>query len=158
MSRSGIDPRTRIEQTIRRFYDGCNEANAEKMRSCLAPDAVHFFPAGAPQGRFDGAEDIIEAWKKSIAENDSRWTIDRMLIDDSLGEAVVEWTHFKPRLGVYVRGDEWYRFGKDGRITEIRAYYACPTAAEPQVHELGGFDYVQRGYATKPPEVARQLG
>jgi len=148
--------RARIEQIIRVYFDGCNEANAEKMRSCFAPDAVHYFPKGAPQGPFIGAEAIAEGWKAAVARLDSRWTIDHMVIDETLGEAVIEWTHFKPKLGVYLRGDEWYRFNERGLITEIRAYYACPTTEPPAVHELGGFDYAGRGYPLEPPNVTRR--
>ena len=39
-----------LEATIREYFDGCNEANAEKMTNCFEPDGVHYFPAEAPQG------------------------------------------------------------------------------------------------------------
>src|SRR5258706_16016713 len=91
-----------IEPVIRRYYDGCNGADAELMASCLSQDATHYFPRGAPQGPFRGAKAIAAGWLQAVATLDSRWTIDRLLIDDSRGEAAVEWTHFKPKSGAYL--------------------------------------------------------
>ncbi len=107
---------------------------------CIEPDAVHYFPAGAPQGTFVGAQAIADGWLRAVANLGSIWTIDRMLVDAPRLEAVIEWTHFKPKQGVYLRGDEWYVFSTAGLISEIRAYYACPTATSPvRTHELGDF-------------------
>ena len=49
-----------LEATIRRYFDGCNEADAAKITGCMEPDAVHYFPAGAPQGTFVGAQAIAD--------------------------------------------------------------------------------------------------
>lgn len=147
--------REQYETTIRRYFDGCNEADEEKMLSCFAPDAVHYFPDGAPQGPFVGASAIAQGWITAVARFDSCWTVDRVLVDVERAEAVIEWTHFKPRLGVHLRGDEWYAFDDEGLITEIRAYYACPTSQETRDHGLGGFGYRERGYAMEPPPIER---
>ena len=141
-----------LEATIREYFDGCNEADPEKIIRCFVPDAVHYFPAGAPQGTFFGARAIAEGWCGAVRNFGSVWTIDRILVDARKLEAVIEWTHFKPKLGVYLRGDEWYVFSKDGLIREIRAYYACPAIPAPaQTHELGDFDYPGLGYPLLPP-------
>lgn len=140
-------------ETIRRYYQACNEANVEKMTECFAPNAVHYFPAGAPQGTFRGAESIANGWRDSVARLDSRWTIDWLVLDELMAEAAIEWTHWKPNQHVYLRGAEFFSFGPDGRITEIRAYYAAPAHDPPMVHELGDFDYAGRGYPTDPPNV-----
>jgi hypothetical protein len=149
MTESGDSFRASAEATIRRYFDGCNEADADKMRSCFVPEAVHYFPKGAPQGTFVGATAIAEGWQDAVARLGSSWTIDHMLVDEARREAVIEWTHFKPKAGGYLRGDEWYRFDDQGLITEIRAYYACPPS-QPE-HELGGFDYEGRGYSLVAP-------
>jgi hypothetical protein len=146
-----------LEATIRKYFDGCNEADIAKMTSCMEPDAAHYFPAGAPQGPFLGANAIAEGWARAVATLGSIWTIDRVLVDAAKLEAVIEWTHFKPKLGTYLRGDEWYLFSSAGKIREIRAYYACPPppAQTPRNHELGGVDYRGRGYPFTPPSVKR---
>ena len=126
------------------------------MISTLAPDAAHYFPAGAPQGPFLGADAIADGWIDAVQRHDSRWTIDRLLVDALRAEAVVEWTHFKPNQDVLLRGAEWICFDAEGRITEIRAYYACPPpGGQPQTHGLGGFDYRQRAYPVTAPTVNR---
>lgn len=150
-------PRAELESIVRRYYEGCNRADRAMMISTLAPDAVHYFPAGAPQGPFIGAEAIADGWIGAVGRLDSRWTIDRLVVDELHREAVVEWTHFKPRQGTLLRGAEWVCFDTDGRISEIRAYYACPPAPQPETHSLGGFDYGERGYPLSPPPVERAV-
>ncbi len=145
-----------LEATIRRYFDGCNEADADKITGCMEPDAVHYFPAGAPQGTFVGAQAIATGWQRAVANLGSIWTIDRVLVDAAKLEAVIEWTHFKPKQSLYLRGDEWYLFSPAGLIREIRAYYACPTTPQPaRTHELGDFAYAARGYPLEPPPVKR---
>ena len=145
-----------LEATIREYFDGCNEADAGKMMDCLEPDCVHYLPAGAPQGTFRGARAIADGWCRAVRDLGSIWTIDRILVDAGKLEAVIEWTHFKPKKGVYLRGDEWYVFSPRGLIREIRAYYACPANPDPvQTHELGDFDYAGLDYPTTPPKIER---
>jgi len=145
-----------LEATIREYFDGCNEADADKIMGCMADDAVHYFPAGAPQGTFAGAQAIADGWATAVRNLGSIWTIDRVIVDASRLEAVIEWTHFKPKAGLYLRGDEWYIFSPEGLIQEIRAYYACPAATDPaRSHELGDVDYEGRGYPLSPPHIDR---
>jgi hypothetical protein len=146
-----------MEARVRRFYEGCNEGSPRKLRRCLAEDAVHYFPLGSPQDIFRGREAIITAWQGAIRSQDSRWTLDRLLVDEELGEVAIEWTHFKPGLGGHVRGAELCTFDGEMQITEIRAYYAAPAPDGAAGYELGRFDYAGRGYATEPPEVVRRL-
>ncbi|MBI2994481.1 MAG: nuclear transport factor 2 family protein [Gammaproteobacteria bacterium] len=145
-----------LEATIWEYFDACNEGDADKISRCFEGDAVHYFPAGAPQGTFVGARAIAEGWVSAVRNLGSIWTIDRILVDAGRLEAVIEWTHFKPRQGVHLRGDEWYLFSDRGLIKEIRAYYGCPPSkAETRTHELGDFDYKGRGYPLVPPQVKR---
>jgi ketosteroid isomerase-like protein len=145
-----------LEATIREYFDGCNEADADKIMACFTEDAVHYFPAGAPQGTFSGAAGIAAGWVAAVGKFGSCWTIDRMIVDADRREAVIEWTHFKPKLNVYLRGDEWYVFARNGLIAEIRAYYACPTSTDVlRSHELGDFAYGKLGYPMKPPAIDR---
>ena len=84
----------------------------------------------------------------------SIWTIDRVIIDAPRLEAVIEWTHFKPKQGLHLRGDEWYVFSKRGLIREIRAYYSCPpSTTERRSHEIGDFDYRRARLSAEPPPV-----
>ena len=145
-----------LEATIREYFDGCNEASIEKMLDCFEPEANHYFPAGAPQGTFFGAQAIAEGWVNAVNNLGSIWTIDRVIVDAEKLEAVIEWTHFKPKQGVYLRGDEWYVFSERGLIKEIRAYYASPAIPDPvQNHEIGDLDYADLGYPMEPPPIDR---
>jgi len=144
-----------LEATIWEYFHGCNAADADRIAACFEPDAVHYFPAGAPQGTFKGARGIAESWVRAVATLGSVWTIDRIIVDAAKREAVIEWTHFKPKQNLHLRGDEWYIFSERGLIKEIRAYYGCPPAQPPRTHELGDFDYKGRGYAMVPPKVNR---
>lgn len=141
-----------MEAVMREYYDGCNEADREKIRRCFTPDAVHYFPPGMYAGPFRGAGTIAERWRAAVEKSGSYWTIDALLIDAGRAEAVIEWTHFKTAQGTVLRGAEWVVFDKvSGLMQEIRAYYASPQASELERLELGGFDYEGRGYEMVSP-------
>ncbi|WP_205700678.1 nuclear transport factor 2 family protein [Croceicoccus sediminis] len=143
-----------MEATIREYFDGCNEADFDKMVGCMEPEANHYFPAGAPQGTFFGAAGIANGWIAAVRNLGSIWTVDRVLADPAKREAVIEWTHFKTGQGIYLRGDEWYIFSERGLITQIRAYYAAPAVPDPiQSHMLGDYDYEALGYPMEPPVI-----
>jgi ketosteroid isomerase-like protein len=149
--------RALMERQAHLFYEACNEGSGPKLRACLAENAVHYFPAGAPKGIFRGREEIIAAWQTAIRTQDSRWTLDRLLVDEQAGEVAIEWSHFKPGAGGHARGAEICTFDAEGLITEIRAYYAAPAPDAGGRYELGHFDYERRGYAVEPPNVVRRL-
>ncbi|MGZ3274767.1 MAG: nuclear transport factor 2 family protein, partial [Caulobacteraceae bacterium] len=53
----------RMDGLIRRYFDGCNEADTGKIAACFIPDAVHYFPPGMYEGPFRGAGKIAEKWR-----------------------------------------------------------------------------------------------
>jgi ketosteroid isomerase-like protein len=58
MEREHMAKAQRMEALIRTYFEGCNEADAEKITSCFTPDAVHYFPPGMYDGPFRGAATI----------------------------------------------------------------------------------------------------
>ena len=141
-----------MEALIRRYFDACNDADAEAIASCFVPEGVHYFPPGMYEGPFRGAETIARRWVMAVETLGSVWTVDSFIGDEATGRAVVEWSHFKTFQGKLLRGDEWYRFDPEsGLIAEIRAYYATPQPAEGDRFELGGFDYEERGFPLQSP-------
>jgi hypothetical protein len=122
------------------------------MIQCFTPQAVLYFPPGMYDGPFRGAAKIAERWKSAVENFGSYWTIDALVIDERKAEAAIEWTHFKIKQNKVLRGAEWVVFDTDsGLISEVRAYYASPQAAELDRMELGGFDYTGRGYVLASP-------
>jgi ketosteroid isomerase-like protein len=141
-----------MEAAIRRYFDACNAADYDALVSCFTPDAVHYFPAGLPDIPWRGADTIARKWIWCVDTLGSRWSIEKMLCSSAAPEAVIEWTHWKPKVGKALRGDEWYIFDKEsGRIREIRAFYASPADAGVDVVQLVGFDYAARGYHLTAP-------
>jgi SnoaL-like protein len=141
-----------MEAAIRGYFDACNRGDAAAVSAYFTEDAVHYFPPGMYEGPFRTARTIGERWQKAVEQIGSVWTIDQIISDPATGRAVIEWTHFKTFQDTMLRGDEWYRFDPtSGLISEIRAYYASPQDPGLQKLELGGFDYIGRGYATEPP-------
>jgi ketosteroid isomerase-like protein len=140
-----------LEQLVRAYYAACNAGDVEAVAACFTPGARHFFPAGAPQGTFEGATAIGRGWADVVGRLDSRWTIDHLVVDTEAGEVAIEWTHWKPAQAGYLRGIEICVFDETGLMTEIRAAYAAPASAV--VHEYGDFPYASRGYAVEPPSV-----
>ena len=150
------DRAERMEQLIRTYFEGCNEADAEKMTSCFVPDAVHYFPPDMYDGPWMSARRIAEGWQAAVDKLGSYWVIDRLVTDAERHEAVIEWSHFKTKQGVVLRGAEWYEFDDEtGLIKELRAYYASPQDKGLDRLELGGMDYEGRGYSMAPPAGAR---
>jgi hypothetical protein len=144
--------REAMEKRIRTYFEGCNEADVEKMAACFMPDAVHYFPPGLPDIPWRGARTIGEKWKWCVENLGSRWTIEHILCDPETNQAVIEWTHWKTAQNTALRGDEWYVFdAQTGLIREIRAYYASPAQSDVPINELAGYDYAGRGYHLQPP-------
>lgn len=139
-----------MEQTIRDYFAACNAADKAAIMAFFAPDGTHYFPAGSPFGVLRGAAAIADCWVRCVQELGSHWTVDNFVGDPATRKVAIEWSHFKQKPGLLLRGDEWYRFGEDGRILEIRAYYAAPTHDGVTAHGLGSFDYAGRGYPLQP--------
>ncbi|MGE0801825.1 MAG: nuclear transport factor 2 family protein [Lautropia sp.] len=133
------------EALIRRYFDACNAADLPGLMRCFTDDAVHYFPPGLPDIPWIGAETISRKWIWCVRNLGSQWTIERILVSHDKPEAMIEWTHWKNASGTAVRGAEWYVF-RDGRISEIRAYYAAAADPAAPINELPGFDYPGRGY------------
>jgi len=137
---------------IRRYFQACNDADRQGLVDCFTPDAVHYFPPGLPGAPWRGAAAIADGWVWCVKTLGSRWTIEKILAEESGHEAVIEWTHWKTKVGEALRGDEWYIFNDDiTRIAEIRAYYASPVNKAEPVNKLYDFDYEGRGFAMAPP-------
>src|SRR5450759_5006639 len=62
-----------MDRLIRKYFDGCNEADIDKMLSCFTPDAVHYFPPGMYEGPFRGAKTIAEKWRTAVNTLGSYW-------------------------------------------------------------------------------------
>lgn len=141
-----------MEETMREYFNACNDGDVERIAGFFVDDGVHYFPPGMYGGPFVGGETIGKRWANAVEELGSVWTVDEILTDPDNARAVMEWTHFKTYEGTVLRGDEWYEFDPDtGLIREIRAYYAAPQDPDLTRHELGGFDYEERGYPIDPP-------
>jgi hypothetical protein len=145
--------RETLERSVRTYFEACNESSREKFDSVLAPGAIHYFPPGVG-GPYVGRDAIAELWMGFVREKGSFWTIDRLVCDGR--EVAIEWTHFKPKVGERLRGAEWYEFDEEGRITEIRAYYASPRDATASANELEGFPHEAKGFPMRPPEGFRR--
>lgn len=151
MSQQSGNSRDTLIACVRTYFEACNEANREKMYSCFSDDVVHYFPPGVG-GPYVGKKAIADLWINSVQVNGSRWTIDRLVADDTA--VAIEWTHFKPRIDELIRGAESYEFDGKGLMTAIRAYYASPRDKTRKLNELEGFPYAARGFPVVPPDRA----
>ena len=142
-----------MDRWIRDYFDACNSGDVKRIAAYFEPDAVHYFPPGMYAGPFVGADVIARRWCDAVEKLGSHWTVDQVICEPETRRAVIEWTHFKRKTGVMLRGDEWYVFSPRGCIQEIRAYYASPQDTSLNALELGGFDYAGRGYPDAPPSL-----
>lgn len=154
MTETKSERRLLLERQVRTYFEGCNEGSHAKMASVFAPSIVHYFPPGMFGPRI-GSKSVADLWRDMIRRFGSRWTIDRMISSDE--EVVVEWTHFQPLAGSYIRGAEWYEFDEAGLITVIKAYYASPKDSSLRANELDGYPYAEFGYAMAAADVAPEI-
>lgn len=143
--------REQMISTVRGYFEACNSASRELFARYLDEGCRHYFPPKAG-GPYNGRDAIADLWIGFVKRLDSRWTIDRLVCDGE--QLCVEWTHFKPRVGEYIRGSEWYEFGEDGKIVSIWAHYASSRDEDRPANVLEGFDYAGSGYPTEAPELA----
>jgi hypothetical protein len=136
-----------MERTIRDYFDACNTGSSESVQEFFTKESTHYFPEGSQFGVLRGSSAIGDCWARCVAEFGSFWTVDNFVGDPETGKAVIEWTHFKKKINHVLRGDEWYQFAPNGKILEIKAYYASPTHPGIVEHKIGGFDYQGRGYS-----------
>ena len=122
-----------MEAEIRRYFDACNAGRLRRADVLLHADAVHYFPPGLADIPWRGADMICRKWVWCVENLGSQAGRSRRSCARPTGpEAVIEWTHWKPKQGTALRGDEWYVFDPaSGLHPEIRAYYASP--ARPDV-------------------------
>lgn len=139
-----------IERQVRGYMDACTSGDAAAIEACLSANAVHYFPPDMYDGPWRGGALIARRWAQLVMEKQSAWTVDCLIVDEPRQRAACEWTHFKQAAGVILRGTEFYEFADDGRISEIRAYYASPQDSRLARLELGGFAYEARGYPEQP--------
>ena len=135
-----------LERTVRGYMDACTSGDADAIAAWMTPDARHFFPprhVRRPVGR-------RARHRRALGDRGPRAGV---VVDRRRDRG----RRAPPHRGVRVdppqgrgRGGaaraEFYAFADDGRITEIRAYYASPQAPGLTRLELGGFDYGGRGY------------
>lgn len=153
MTLTAAQTAAQMEKHIRDYFEACNSGEPERIAAYFEPDGVHYFPPGMYGGPFRGALEIGRRWQAAVRDLGSYWTVDQVICDPATRRAAIEWTHFKRRKRVILRGDEWYVFSERGLICEIRAYYASPQAGELPALELGGFDYEGRGYPRRAPPI-----
>ena len=133
--------------TIRRYYDGCNTADVELMKSTFTPDVVDYFVEDPP---IHGADAVAAYWLPFQDEGRRAvWSVDHGIAEGD--EAVIEWTLLYTRPGkdpstLLFRGAEWYFF-REGLIREIRAYEAV---GGDHAAELDSYPYAERGYPMLP--------
>lgn len=150
MSGYDIERAKTLKKSVERYFEACNSADRVAFYELLAPDCVHYFPPGTG-GPFLGSRAIADLWIGFVRDKGSCWTIDRMVCDGV--DLAIEWTHWKPLDGEFIRGSEWYTFDPEGKITAIWAHYASPRDPARSRNELEGFDYRGRGYRLEPPEL-----
>ena len=102
---------------IRKYFDACSAANYDALMSCCTADAIHYFPPGQPDIPWRTTDVIARKWIWCVENLGSQWTIEKILVSHDSNEAVIEWTHWKLKLGTAQRGD----------INESAKYVLLPT-------------------------------
>lgn len=133
-----------LRPLIERYYAACNDADADRLRSCFTDDAVHYFTRLPP---VRGADALAQTWRDLSTRLRATWTVEHCIEEGD--EACIEWTMTwtpegsdEPRID---RGSEWYVFDGE-QISEIRAYHH--SGPGNRSGDLIGFDHAGRGHTT----------
>jgi ketosteroid isomerase-like protein len=136
---------------IRSYYKALNTGDPDRVAAHFTDDATHYYTRLGPH---EGARTIGEHTKWAVENIDGQWYIDNAIEDGE--QAVIEWamTWRDPKSGEarLDRGTEWFAFGEDGRIKEVRAYHHG-NSRNPS-GDLLGFDHAGRGYTMLEEEAA----
>lgn len=143
--------RDRMIYTVRRYFEACNAADPAIFEQVLTEDCLHYFPPETG-GPYVGRDAIVKLWRNCVRDLGSVWSIDRLVCDGE--QLAVEWTHYKPKVGEYIRGSEWYEFDDSQRLTAIWAHYASQRDTSRRRNELEGFPYETSGYSTEAPALS----
>jgi ketosteroid isomerase-like protein len=137
--------RHRYLDVIARYFNGANAGDASQMLPCFADD-VAVYTSGIPP-RF-GSAAVAQHFVDIHPTIQARWTIDHAVVQEP--EVVVEWSMLWRAAGSDAeelsRGIDWFVFGADDRIRQIREFVITnhPVAGSP----LERFPYAERGYPT----------
>lgn len=147
----------RAVTAVRAYFDACNSGDRSAFFELFEEGACHYLPKGM-FGPFKDVESLFGQWRRDADENGSYWLLDTAFADAQGRSAVAEWTAVKPAQKIYFRGVDVFAFTPQGRVKEVRVYYA--TARDPSAgpNELGGYDYAGAGWSlvdetdyTRPP-------
>ncbi|MRU17094.1 nuclear transport factor 2 family protein [Roseovarius sp. A21] len=134
-----------LECAVLDYFNACNSRDESGIRNVFDKDVVNYLPGGM-FGPVHGVEPLIELWKSEGEQINSHWHIETVFGDPERKTAVAEWTAMKPGRNKMYRGVDWFTFNDEGKITEVRGYYAAPRDDSLGSNELGGFPYAERGW------------
>ena len=130
---------------VRAYYEDLNCGDAARVARHFTDDAVHYYTRRDPHV---GAQAIADNAALAVEHLRAVWTCEHLVESDD--EVVIEWTMAfdHPRTGERCldRGAEFLVF-RDGRISEVRAYYHGGVPANLS-GDLVGFDHAARGHST----------
>jgi len=135
-----------MERQLHGYFAACNSADADRIATFFVPDAVHYFPGELYGGPCRGGVQIGRQCSEMVRQFGSFWTIDQLVCDPDTGKAATEWTLENRKIGVLIRGAEWYQLNQDCLLAKVRAFVAMAPDRGRTRLELGGFDYAGRGY------------
>ena len=130
--------------TIERYYEGCNRADVELMKSTFTEDVVHYF---VDHAAVRGDDNLAGYWSKVRPRTHAKWTVDHAIAmeDEAVIEWSMRWTPVGNDVAELLRGTEWFIF-RGGKIAEIRSYHNNHYLQDPRNAELRDFPYDERGY------------
>ncbi len=141
----------KIEELLRRYFDGCNRADSNSISECFIENAVHFY--APPNRALRGARTLGDYFQDRVERSGFHWTIDQLFVDPLRDRAVIEWSRFDNLDDKVTRGVDLFfleKFEKRFQIKEIHAYWAAPWK-EGEHNEMVDFDYESRGYPIRKP-------
>jgi methyltransferase len=143
-------PAQRMEQIVRAYIQGCNDADAAAIAACFAPHGMHYVAVN-DQGlaNVHGGEKLGAGFSALVQATGVRWTVDYVATDTDRRLAILEWSSFSRQPARVRRGIDWFVFDPVTMlIADIRTYFATQPDPSALRTEHLDFDYAGRGYPT----------
>jgi len=140
----------RMEQMVRAYIQGCNDADPETISACFVPDAIHHTPVNdLGLESLKSATTIGAGFQRYVHATGKRWTVDQLVTDVGRRLTIMEWTSFNRERDRITRGVDWFEFDPQALlIKSVRSFWAMmPDPDVVRIEQLD-FDYAARGYPT----------
>ena len=118
-----------IQTTLKKHFEAWNSGDRETWLSLWDDDVQIEDPVGGPQ---KSGRSAVEATWDNAFKDDATWSMHPLFVRVCGGEAALHAKNIGQVDGqeVVIESIEFWRFGRDGKVTGLRTFFAPPGGVE----------------------------